>query len=269
MDLDALLETGGRAGITWSVDVRRDGDPVHQRNADQLLETASLAKVFLLVELADRIAEGAVAPHDLVDRRTVDPVGDSGLWQHLVADRLPVVDAATLVGAVSDNLATNVLIERTGLEAVRRRAAAMAPGGSTLHDVVRDVRTEQTPTTLSTGCAADWATVFHALHRRAAEGDPVSTQVLAWLAAGTDLSMVAAAFGLDPLSHGESPDDGVRLWNKTGTDAGVRADAGVVEVDGTVWSYAAIGNWDSEEPGLRAQVLATMRAIGEVISGSR
>ena len=69
------------------------------------------------------------------------------------------------------------------------------------------------------------------------------------MSAGTDLSMVGSAFGLDPLSHAGA-DGGVRLWNKTGTDTGVRADAGVVEVDGAIWSYAAICNWTGGGDGV-------------------
>lgn len=269
MDLDALLETRGLADTSWSVDVRREGEPVYQRNADVLLETASLAKVFLLLELGARLAAGATDPLAAVDRRSVARVGDSGLWQHLATDQLPVADAARLVGALSDNLATNVLIGLVGLEAVQARAARMAPGGSTLHDLVRDTRTSQTPATLSEGCASDWATIFHGLHRGAGEGEHVSAGVLDWLSAGADLSMVASAFELDPLSHASGADGGFRLWNKTGTDAGVRADAGVVEVDGTAWTYAAICNWTGDGHGRRSEVLGTMRAIGSAISGSR
>jgi beta-lactamase class A len=156
-----------------------------------------------------------------------------------------------------------------GLEAVQARAAWTAPGGSTLHDLVRDTRTSQTPATLSEGCASDWGTIFHGLHRGAGEGDRVSVDVLAWLAGGADLSMVASAFGMDPLSHASGADGGVRLWNKTGTDAGVRADAGVVEVGGAVWTYAAICNWIDDAPELRAEVLGAMGSIGAAINSSR
>jgi beta-lactamase class A len=268
VDLDALLENRALADTLWSVDVRRDGGFFYRHNADLLLETASLAKVFLLVEVAERMAAGATDPLEMLARRTAAPVGDSGLWQHLATDRLPVADAARLVGALSDNLATNVLIDLVGLEAVQERAALMANGGSMLHDLVRDERTSQTPAALSEGCASDWATIFIGLHRGAGAGDRVSADVMDWLSGGADLSMVASAFGLDPLSHAAGADRGVRLWNKTGTDAGVRADAGVVEVGGTTWTYAAICNWAGDD-GVRSEVLGTMRAIGTAISEGR
>src|SRR5689334_17203490 len=102
-------------GTTWSVDVRREGRAVYQRGAHRLLGTASLAKVFLLLEVAERIVEGTVDPTTVLDRRSVDPVSDSGLWQHLATDRLMVEDVAQLVGTLSDNLATNVLLDLVGL----------------------------------------------------------------------------------------------------------------------------------------------------------
>ncbi len=107
---------------------------------ERTVGTASVAKLFALVELARRLEDGSLDPSTLLDRRDVARVGDSGLWQHLRVDRLPLVDVATLVGATSDNLATNVLVDLLGLDQVQRTAALVAPGGSTLHDVVRDQR---------------------------------------------------------------------------------------------------------------------------------
>ena len=107
---------------------------------ERILSTASIGKVFALVELATRLETGRIDPGVMLSRLAVPPVGDSGLWRHLSLDELPVLDIATLIGAVSDNLATNVLIEALGLVEVQTVASRLAPGGSTLHDIVRDDR---------------------------------------------------------------------------------------------------------------------------------
>ena len=86
--------------------------------------------------------------------------------------------------------------------------------------------------------------------------------MLDWTELGVDLSMVGSAFGLDPLAH-RVPDRGVRLWSKTGTSDGVRADVGLVEIDGRRTAYAAICNWSTDGPDLRDDVLAAMRATGQ------
>ena len=70
---------------------------------------------------------------------------------------------------------------------------------------------------------------------------------------------------LDPLAHGTEPDQGITLWNKTGTDPGVRADVGVVEIGDSSTSYAVICNWPGESAEDRSRVLRVMRATGEKI----
>ncbi|MFL6180352.1 MAG: serine hydrolase, partial [Actinomycetes bacterium] len=92
----------------------------------------------------------------------------------------------------------------------------------------------------------------------------VTNTVIGWLALNTDLSMVAGSFGLDPLAHVE-PDRGVVLWNKTGTNVGVRCDVGVVSRGQRRLAYAVLANWTpaGERDELRDQVLQAMRAIGK------
>lgn len=264
-DVRRLLAADALRGTRWSVELRdaTSGTTLVALEPHRLLRTASVAKVYLLIEVAVRLAAGGLDPLQPVDRRAIAPVADSGLWHRFAGDVLPLVDVAELVGATSDNLATNALLELVGLDAVRARAARHAADGSTLHDRVRDVRGAADPPTLSEGSAADWVTLLAGLKRGSVESPRVSETVLGWLAAGTDLSMVASAFGLDPLSHACGPDRGIAVWNKTGADAGVRADVGVLDGGSRTLVYAAICNWSphaGDDP--RDDVLAAMRGIG-------
>ena len=267
MGFEEVLERPDLAGTAWSVEVRDavGGEVLFSREPGRLLRTASVAKVLLLLEVAERLTRGELDAGRPLRRDTVAPVADSGLWQHLATDVLPLEDVAVLVGSVSDNRATNVLVDLVGLASVRDRAGRTMPGGSTLHDLVRDVRTPADPPTLSEGCAADWAALFAGLHTGTVASSAACRRVLGWLRTGVDLSMVAAAFGLDPLAHA-APDRGVSLWNKTGTSDGVRADTGLVATERAVWSYAAICNWDPATPALREPVLAAMRDLGVLIA---
>jgi beta-lactamase class A len=254
-------------GEHWSVCVvdADAGAELASLDPDLVLSTASVAKVFALVELASRMEAGELRAETVLDRRTVPPVHDSGLWHLMAVDELSVEDVAVLVGAVSDNLATNVLLDLLGIEAVQDRARQLAPGGSMLHDHVRDDRQSHHPAVLSSGCARDWAGLFAQLHRGEIVSPEVSLRVLGWCAGNADLSMVASALDLDPLSHGQA-DLGLRLWNKTGTDRGVRADVGLVRGPHGSVAYAAICTWDDSGAALpRRQVLTGMRAVGERI----
>ncbi|MEV4508473.1 serine hydrolase [Dactylosporangium sp. NPDC049525] len=244
-----------------------DGRVVHAHRPDLVLSTASVGKLLLLLEVARSL------PPDLpCDRRDVAAVADSGLWQHLGTDVLPVRDLAVLVASVSDNLATNVLLRRAGLDRVAALAASLGLTVTALHDVVRDVRTAAHPPRLSSGSAGELSLLLHRL-----PGIEGGAQVLDWMRTSVDLSMVASAFDLDPLSH-----DGVLLRNKTGTDDGVRADVGVVTGTAGAVSYAALANWSpAASPASPTsptsptspvspvatvgEVLATMRALGNAI----
>lgn len=262
--LDPILGAPGLAETSWSVEVRIDGRVEADHDPSRLLPSASVGKLFLLIEVARRIGDGRIDPDALVRRDAVSSVADSGLWQHLATEALPVRDLAVLVGAASDNQATNALLDLVGLPAVTALAADLVEGGSRLLDRVRDVRLPGDPETLSLGCAADLAALMVALDAGKAVNRSVSAQVLAWLAPALDLSMVSGAFGLDPLAH-TAPDRGVRLWIKTGTDAGVRADVGLVHAPAGRAVYAVLCAWDPAVTDPRDEVLAAMRAIGASI----
>jgi beta-lactamase class A len=224
--------------------VVESGDP------DAVLPAASMGKVLLLVT----VAAGGVPLDRPLARTREDAVADSGLWRHLAVDALPAGDLAVLVGAVSDNLATNVLLRAVGLDAVRATGAALGLRATGLHDRVRDHRGPEHQPALSTASAAELSRLFADLAAGRVVSPEVSARVLGWLALNTDLSMVASAFGLDPLAHAV-------VRNKTGTDEGVRADAGVVEGPGGAFAYAALAAWDGGDHV--DAVLAAMRALGE------
>jgi beta-lactamase class A len=244
-------------GVAWSLCVRDLGSGAVLASVDAaaVLPIASVGKLFLLAEVARRIEAGELASGERLARTRADGAADSGLWQHLAVEELTAGDLATLVGAVSDNLAANVLLRRVGLERVQATTRALGLRASALHDRVRDERGPQHPPALASGSAAELSAFLVDLH------GPVGERVLGWLAAGSDLSMVASALGLDPLAHAQ-PDRGLRLRHKTGTDAGVRADAGRLEGPAGGVAYAVLARFDDE---YRDTVLGAMRAVGEAL----
>jgi beta-lactamase class A len=123
-----------------------------------------------------------------------DRVEDSGPWHVLDQRDLSVHDLCVLVGAVSDNLATNALVRLVGLPAVTATTAALGYWDSALLDRVRDDRRPEHPPALSVGTPADPADLMARLHREQVLDQHVSTTVLRWLRANTDLSVLTAAF---------------------------------------------------------------------------
>ncbi|SDP41775.1 beta-lactamase class A [Nakamurella panacisegetis] len=245
-------------GITWSVRVADadTGEVLMDEHPTRTLRTASVGKVLLLVRVAELIESGAIDPARPLRRTPDQLVADSGVWQHLRVDELPVEDLCVLVGMVSDNLATNVLLARVGLPAVAATAAGLGLVRTGLHDRVRDVRTPADPPTLSTGSADELVRLMVGLR------PPVTH----WLSNGVDLSQVAAGWGLDPLAH-QAGDLGLHLVNKTGTDHGVRADVGVLTGPARRIGYAVLANFPGGDQN-RATVLERQRALGLRIAGA-
>lgn len=244
------------AATAFDVD---SGDVLFQHQPDRVLRTASIGKLFLLhavLELADR---GELDLEERVARRPSDGVEDSGLWYLLEADALTVYDLCALIGAASDNLATNVLVRRLGLAAVHASTAGLGIRDSALHDVVRPQRTRFGAATLSSGTAAELAGFVARVARREIL-TPESCDVLRrWLAGGMDLSMVPAPLGLDPLAH-DGFDRDLWLWNKTGTTSVVRGDVGVLSSPERRVAYAVLVNWD--EGDRRDDAFDVMHAVG-------
>ncbi|HRN29419.1 MAG TPA: class A beta-lactamase-related serine hydrolase [Terrimesophilobacter sp.] len=249
------------AKVSTSVSELRTGLSLVAIDDRIVLPTASVGKVLLLIEVAARIVEGASTELEILDKESVPPIADSGVWQFLQAPSLPIVDVAALVGASSDNLATNVLLQHLGLDSVRQRAESIGLGRTALLDMVRDERGPDDAPQLSVGSTAELAWLFGALARGQVVDAAVSQRVLDWLSLGTDLSLVASAFGLDPLAHRQVDHD-IQVINKTGTDAGVRSEAGVLFGPRTAVAYAVTVQFSDDSLQARLAVLHAMRIIG-------
>ncbi len=273
-----LPEEVCEAGLEWSVLVRdlETGEALDVVTPERVVRTASIGKLFLLLRAARLLVSGEQDPDEVLVPGPDDEVADSGLWYLLREPGLRFADACTLVGAVSDNRATNVLIEKIGIDAAQAESRALGYQHTALLDKVRDERTPDLPPTLSLGCATDLCDLAVRLAGGStgveeAQGvvlDPqVREQVNAWLGTDTDTSMVAGGFGLDPLAHLDA-DDGVVLRHKTGTIQTARCDVGWArnENTGRGVAWAVLVNWPDDSPlCVRLGVLQAMHGLGEAL----
>ncbi|TFD32294.1 serine hydrolase [Cryobacterium cryoconiti] len=226
-----------------------------------VMPTAGIGTVLLLIEVAARLRDANFGAYTILDRSAADSVAGSGLWQHLQAPSLPVADLAALVGAANDNLATNVLLRAVGLDAVRARAEQLGLSRTALLDLVRDRRGPDDAPQLSVGSAKELTWLFTALARGEIVDAEASERVIGWLSLNSDLSMVAGAFGIDPLAH-RAGDHGLLLVNKTGTDAGVRSEVGILRGPRAGVTYMVSMSFADTRLSSRLAVLDGMRAVG-------
>ncbi|WP_199253748.1 serine hydrolase [Mycolicibacterium mengxianglii] len=256
--------TGLPTAVAWSARVvdLTSGETLWEHEPARVLKTASVGKLFLLAEVARRIKAGTLKPGEVLVATADDVVADSGVLYLLRQQDHRIDDLCLLIGAVSDNMATNILLRRIGLAELQRATRDLGFTHSELRDMVRLNRSRDDPRTLSVGNAAELCELVSRIESGAIHDAAVSEQMRRWLCVNTDLSMVAQAFHLDPLAH-TGPDHGVTLWNKTGTISDGRIDLGCVgHVDsGRKVGYAVLANWTWGE-NHRDPVLDAMRLVG-------
>ncbi|MFN2635420.1 MAG: serine hydrolase [Gemmatimonadaceae bacterium] len=83
------------------------------RRGDETFPTASLIKVAILVTVYDLVAKGQLSLDDPLTVLRIDQVPGTGVIQYLHNGTiLTIRDAAWLMGTISDNTATNLLLDR-------------------------------------------------------------------------------------------------------------------------------------------------------------
>ena len=95
----------------------------YYRNADEVMPTASLIKIAVLIDLYQQAQEGKLKLTDRVTLRAADKVPGSGILTEHFSDgaEFSLRDAARLMIAFSDNTATNLVLDRVGIKSVNKR----------------------------------------------------------------------------------------------------------------------------------------------------
>lgn len=258
--------------VKWSIKVvdAEDGTILYERTPENQMETASIGKLFLLMYIMHLVESKKLDIHEIIDRRTSSPddfCEDSGLLYLLEQQTLSIKDLGFFVGAFSDNYATNLLVERVGLENIQQYAREQGFRNSNLLDYVRMQRTPQNPADMSCGTGSELCDYMVRLESERLVSATASQQIERWLATDTDTSMTSSVFNVDPLAHWEE-NEAFRLRHKTGTESDVRCDVGFARClpTGKRAAWAVLANWDKAKYGdLRDVVLADMRRLGGLI----
>jgi beta-lactamase class A len=189
-------------------------------NPDAVFAQASCIKVTVLAELyrqEQRGSSGSAKLNDLYTMNSADLVADSSIMAGLTPGitRVTNRDLATFMVAVSDNSATNVLIDRVGMQKVNAMLDSLGLSHTRLQRKMMDVKAAQAGReNLST--PREMMTFF---------ADVYQAKVL-------DKTLTADYFKV--LSTPKASDiprfipDDVMIANKPGELAGVRNDMGVV-----------------------------------------
>ena len=110
--------------------------------ADDVFPQASSIKIAVLVELYRQAQEGKLKLSDMYTVQQSDLVQDSDIMGGLTpgVTKITLRDLATMMVAVSDNSATNVLIDRVGMDAVNAEMDALGLPHTRLRRKMMDLK---------------------------------------------------------------------------------------------------------------------------------
>lgn len=188
-------------------------------NHHHSMRAASTIKLFVLWELMRQVEEGHLSLEDGVLMSKADRVTGSGVIADLTPGlRLSVGDAATLMITVSDNTATNLLLDRVGTRNVNRTASLAGFSSTHLAGKLFSGRG-----VLSTTTAFDLGSAMAAIARGRAVSREASTRMLAILKREQYSLIVGRLIPYDPWSP-----KGWVLASKSGSLRGCRNDVAYV-----------------------------------------
>jgi beta-lactamase class A len=208
----AEWELPGRVGIaSWDL---RENVPV-LRGAEVEVHSASTIKVLVMITALRAVADGRLDLDAQVELRTK---GTGVLFEVPSVPRASLRDLINLMIVISDNAATNAVIDQVGFAAI---AECTADLGCTGTRIERHIMDTEAPGVLRT-TALDQA------------------RVLTALAEGTALPPQLTAHALTVLSRQQVVDriplllpENARCWNKTGEIKGLRHDVALLSTDDT------------------------------------
>lgn len=104
-------------------------------NEKEKFETASTINLFILASLFERIEKGELSLSDMLEYKQEHAIDGSGVLSSMeVGTKLSVRNVATLMIIVSDNIATNMLIDFLGVGQINDCIQRLGCGDTILHN---------------------------------------------------------------------------------------------------------------------------------------
>ena len=188
---------------------------------NEVFAQASSIKIAVLAELYRQAQQGKLKLTDLYTVQASDLVADSNIMGGLTpgVTRVTLRDLATMMIAVSDNSATNVLIDRVGMESVNAMLDSLGLSHTRLRRKMMDLdAAKQGRENIST--PREMMTLLAALYRGKVLSKDMESDFFTMLSTGKD-SWIPRDLPAD-----------LKIADKPGELEAVRNDSGVVFVEG-------------------------------------
>jgi beta-lactamase class A len=229
-----LASFGGRMGVA-AVDL--DTGETIAVGADDRYPTASAIKTAVMVEVFHQIADGRARKDQLLTLTEAVKVGGSGVLHSLRAGgRYSVGDLLFLMIALSDNTATNLLVDLVGTRAVDQRMVAYGlPTTRLYRPTFRGGKADVFPEEerefgLGSSTPRELARLMETIARGKAVNTSASAEMLALLGKQQNQDMIPRLLPLDDRTTyaGKSGQDDEKIADASGLKGSVRSDSGIV-----------------------------------------
>jgi beta-lactamase class A len=190
-----------------------------ERMPGAVFATASTIKLAILYEMFKQAEAGTLRLDEPRPLPRALAVGGSGVLFHLSAPSMPLRDYATLMVILSDNSATNVLIDAVGMDRVNGRMASLGLPGTKLRRRMMDSDAARRGNE-NVSTPDEIAKLLAIMYR----GDGLTPQHK------DELIGILSKPKSTPIHRGIAP--GVRVASKSGSLEGIQADAGIVYLSG-------------------------------------
>jgi beta-lactamase class A len=236
------LATGDRIGINEHVS----------------FPTASMIKIMVLFELVRACARGQAQMWERISLQQGDRTLGSGLLVDLDEGAgLTLRDLAVLMMAISDNTATNMLIDRLGKAAINQAIREAGMAHTELRNKIDFDLIKESNDNLAVTVPADFADFIVSLRRGELLPEAQVEQMLGIMRIQKYIEPMRKLLPFNP--YGNEFDDPQEVWvaSKTGSLKGARCEGGLVHARGTEWSLCVMSKdcpdntWTSDNAGVR------------------
>lgn len=211
--VDEYLDDGTEYAVFLSYPQQSDEHYLYNSHP---MRSASMIKVFILAAVMDRVSSGDANLDEVMTLQAADIVGGAGVLAGYGAGaQLPFREVLRLMITESDNTATNMVIERIGMDTINKYIKAHGYSDTILQRKMMDLAAIDAGRE-NYSSVKDLGEIFSKIYHHSCVNDSLDSLMLEFLIGQTDTDCFPAALPGRTIAH------------KTGALAGLYDDGGII-----------------------------------------